>query len=82
MIGIESQDNAPEALQRRPEVQPRQHQTPVWLDLGCGTVKQASFIGLDRYPLLGVDVIVDFDQPLPFRDDSVDLVYALSLIHI
>lgn len=55
----------------------------LWLDLGCGTVKQANFIGLDRYPLPGVDVIADLDQPLPFRDNSVDLVYAShSLEHV
>ncbi|MGE0824080.1 MAG: sulfotransferase domain-containing protein [Candidatus Binatia bacterium] len=56
---------------------------PLWLDLGCGTVKQASFIGLDRYQLPGVDIIVDLNRPLPFRDGSVDLVYAShSLEHV
>ncbi len=48
----------------------------VKIDLGCGTRKAAGFIGIDRYLLLGVDVIADMNDRLPFRDNSVDLLYA------
>jgi SAM-dependent methyltransferase len=55
----------------------------VRIDLGCGTNKQLGFIGVDRYPLPGVDVIANLDEPLPFPTDSVDLVFAShSLEHV
>jgi SAM-dependent methyltransferase len=46
------------------------------IDLGCGTNKQNGFIGLDRLPLPGVDIVADINCPLPFPDDSVDLLFA------
>ena len=55
----------------------------VRVDLGCGSAKCAGFIGADRLPLAGVDVVLDFDMPLPFRSDSVDLlVMSHSLEHV
>ncbi len=48
----------------------------VRLDLGSGNVCPPGFIGVDRFPLPGVDVVADLDKPLPFADDSVDLVLA------
>jgi SAM-dependent methyltransferase len=55
----------------------------VRVDLGCGRVKLPGFIGVDRYPLPGVDVVADLDRPLPFADDSVDLILAShSLEHV
>ena len=53
------------------------------IDLGCGTKKPPGFIGVDRYPLAGVDVVADMNRILPFRDDSVDLLLAShSLEHV
>ncbi|MCE5318004.1 MAG: methyltransferase domain-containing protein, partial [Parachlamydia sp.] len=53
------------------------------VDLGCGPVKLPGFIGVDRYPLPGVDVVADINSRLPFEDNSVDLVYAShSLEHV
>src|SRR5262245_31362358 len=53
------------------------------IDLGCGARKQPGFYGVDRYPVPGVDAIVDMDGPLPFRDESVDLMVAShSLEHV
>jgi SAM-dependent methyltransferase len=54
------------------------------LDLGCGRQKMPGFVGLDRFPLPGVDVVADLDLPtLPFRDDSFDVIYAFhSLEHV
>ncbi|WP_081625790.1 class I SAM-dependent methyltransferase [Pseudomonas mandelii] len=53
------------------------------LDLGCGPKCLPGFIGVDRFPLPGVQVIADLDKPLPFEDDSVELVHAAhSLEHV
>ncbi len=53
------------------------------VDLGCGLMKQPGFVGADRFPLPGVDVVLDLDQPLPFTTSSVDLVVAChSLEHV
>ena len=53
------------------------------VDLGCGRVKLPGFIGVDRFPLPGVDIVANLDEPLPFADDSVDLVHAShSLEHL
>lgn len=53
------------------------------IDLGCGDSKEDGFIGLDRFPLPGVDVVADLNRPLPFADDSIDLVVAFhSLEHV
>lgn len=49
------------------------------VDLGCGAVKQAGFIGIDRYALPGVDIVADLNQPLSLRENSVDLLYASHL---
>jgi len=53
------------------------------VDLGCGRVKPPGFIGVDRFPLPGVDLVADLDERLPFDDDSVDLIHAShSLEHV
>ncbi len=53
------------------------------LDLGCGTACLPGFIGADRFALPGTRAVLDLDRPLPFRDDSVDLVMAChSLEHV
>jgi hypothetical protein len=53
------------------------------VDLGCGASKTAGFVGLDRFPLAGVDVVCDLDRGIPLADDSVDYLLAShSLEHI
>jgi SAM-dependent methyltransferase len=53
------------------------------IDLGCGPSKAPGFLGVDRFPLEGVDMVADLNKSLPFADNSVDLVYAShSLEHI
>jgi SAM-dependent methyltransferase len=56
------------------------------LEIGCGKKRsyRADFIGLDRFPLPGVDVIVDLDEEsIPFPDNFFDLIYAShSLEHV
>src|SRR5947207_1577490 len=53
------------------------------VDLGCGRIKLPGFIGVDRFPMPGVDLVADLDALLPFASDSVDLIYAShSLEHV
>lgn len=63
------------------EVVPELHRA-VRVDLGCGGVKRAGFIGIDRFPLPGVDIVADMNKGLPLDDNSVDyLVASHSLEH-
>ncbi|MEX2081748.1 MAG: class I SAM-dependent methyltransferase, partial [Dehalococcoidia bacterium] len=50
------------------------------LDLGCGMRKKPGSIGVDIARLDQVDVLADVFRPLPFRDSSVDGVYASHLV--
>ncbi|MBI1817186.1 MAG: class I SAM-dependent methyltransferase [Deltaproteobacteria bacterium] len=58
-------------------MRPRRHT----LDVGCGRSKRAGAIGVDLFPVAGVDVVADADRPpLPFRDDTFDEVNASHII--
>lgn len=51
------------------------------LDLGCGFAKTKDAIGLDRAPLVGVDVMADLAQfPYPFAADCFDAIYLNDVI--
>src|SRR5262245_31240014 len=53
------------------------------IDLGCGTSKHPDFIGIDRFPLPGVDIVCDLNCGIPLRSDIVDYVLAShSLEHL
>lgn len=53
------------------------------VELGCGRTKTPGYIGVDRFPLPGVDVVADLNGQFPFDDDSVDVIYAChSLEHL
>jgi len=55
----------------------------VKVDIGCGTLKTPGFVGVDRFPLPGVEVVCDLAQGIPFANDSVDYLLAShSLEHI
>ena len=55
-------------------------QRPVVVDLGCGSRKRAGAIGVDIAKIPQVDIVADVTRPLPFRDSSVDHVYASHLV--
>ncbi|WP_426448079.1 hypothetical protein ACP26L_27125 [Paenibacillus sp. S-38] len=46
------------------------------LDLGCGESKHPGFLGIDKRPLEGVDLVCDFDQGFPLPENSVEFVIA------
>ena len=49
------------------------------LDIGCGSTKEAGYVGMDIMPIPGVDVVHSFDDfPYPFEDSSFDEVKCMS----
>lgn len=52
------------------------------LDIGCGGQKPQGFVGIDRYPLEGVDVVFDIDagEPWPFEDNSFEYIRGNHVI--
>ena len=72
-------------VKQKKDVQQQQYalNPPVWIDLGCGTSKLQGFVGIDRFPMPGVDVVCDLDEGIPIASDSVDHVLAShSLEHL
>ena len=57
-------------------------QSPLILDLGCGSAKRLDSIGVDKYRGSSANILADMDAPyLPFRDgifDSVSMTDALE----
>ncbi len=51
---------------------------PLYLNVGCGSVKLAGFVNIDRDP--GADVQIDVTQGLPYADSSVDGIYSEHFI--
>ncbi len=51
------------------------------LDLGCGRVKAPGAVGVDfNFDATAADVIADLSDPLPFPDNTIELVRAIHLI--
>lgn len=51
------------------------------LDVGCGRTKQKlGALGVDLFPVPGVGVVADVRAGLPFRDASVDRIYAVHVL--
>ena len=48
----------------------RTGRNPLLLDIGCGINKPQGYIGLDREPYPGVDVVRDLMRGLPFVNDT------------
>ena len=52
------------------------------VELGCGRTKSEGYIGIDRFPLPGVDIVADLNDRIPMDDNSVDVLFAChSLEH-
>ncbi len=50
------------------------------VDLGCGSRKFPGSIGMDLVAVPGVDVVADMSRGLPFKDDSLDGIYAYHVL--
>lgn len=50
------------------------------LDLGCGPSKLTDAVGVDISRLPGVDVLCNFEQAIPFSDNSFDVVYTSHVL--
>lgn len=51
------------------------------LDLGCGPNKKEGFIGVDKYNMKGVDVVLDIGKDKwPWKDNTVDEVNCTHFI--
>jgi hypothetical protein len=47
------------------------------LDLGCGKRKKEGYIGVDQYPMEGVDVVLNIgEDKWPWEDGSVEEIHA------
>jgi len=53
---------------------------PKRVDLGCGRRQVPGAIGLDIDALPGVAIVADLSRGLPFRDNSLDEVYAIHIL--
>lgn len=46
------------------------------LDIGCGTNKKDSFLGVDILELPGVDIVHDLNSfPYPFSNNEIDEIW-------
>lgn len=50
------------------------------VDLGCGGRKMKGTYGMDIVPVPGVDIVADMSRGLPFRDDSLDGIFAYHVL--
>jgi SAM-dependent methyltransferase len=50
------------------------------VDLGCGSRKMRGTIGMDIVAVPGVDVVADMGRGLPFKDGSLDGVFAYHVL--
>lgn len=51
------------------------------IDIGCGKNKKEGFIGLDRVPMPGVDIVCDLDkEKIPMDDNSVEEIYTMHFV--
>ena len=53
----------------------------ILLDIGCGTSKQPGFVGMDRQPLPGVDIVHNWNRiPWPLDPESVLTIVASHVV--
>ena len=50
------------------------------INIGGGPNKMDGFLNIDRLPLPEVDIVADLGKGIPFKNDSVDEVLALSVL--
>jgi len=51
------------------------------LDIGCGAAKKEGFIGVDKIPFSGVDIVHNLDTfPYPFADNEFEEIEMRNVI--
>jgi ubiquinone/menaquinone biosynthesis C-methylase UbiE len=50
------------------------------LEIGCGPKKIKGFYGIDLFNYSGVDLVVDVDKGLPFKDNSIKEIYTSHVL--
>ena len=50
------------------------------VNLGCGDQQLPGYLGIDRLRRAGTHVLSDLRLPLPFASQSIDRVYAKSVL--
>jgi O-antigen biosynthesis protein len=50
------------------------------LDLGAAHGHPAGYIGVDRFPVEGVDIVAELPNPLPLADSSVGVIRAVDFL--
>jgi len=60
--------------------EPQRTRPSVRIDLGCGNRKAPGSVGVDIVASPVVDIVADFRRGLPFKDNSVDALYAYHLL--
>ena len=51
------------------------------LDIGCGGNKNEGFVGMDKRPLKGVDIVHDLEQfPYPIEDNSCLMITGSHIV--
>jgi len=53
---------------------------PTKIDLGCGKYKKQGFFGVDLFNGPEVDLVLDINKKLPFRDNSVEELYTSHVL--
>ncbi len=65
---------------RRPTREEAQRPTGIALDIGSGGLKQQATFGVDIRLVEGVDIVCDFERVLPFKSDSIAVVYSIHSV--
>lgn len=50
------------------------------IDIGCGSSKEAGYLGIDRIPGPGVDIVCDINQTIPLPDNTAEFVMATRVL--
>ena len=67
-------------IQEKTDVTCFKNDEKLFVDLGCGLSKPEGYIGVDKLPGEGVDIVADLTKKFPFPDNSVDGVRAYDFI--